>query len=290
MVRVKLTQVNRTEVEQRLDFSQFGDLVQPITDVKTVTVLKYTIPNSTTPIMSFKSSTYLFTLTYKGYIHSEYVVYASRGTDTYVSQPVREMDHLVTMFNDCISSVLTGLNGYVVAGGDSLPTLEAPRFIFNVDTSRFELIAPLIGYESSLTNPIKLYCNPATYHILATFPSIYYPNNTYAESHLFLFNEIPENVYQVNYIKTYQESVTFSSLVLVRNILITTSMPVETMIICSDSLSANQSSLNVLQSYTVPYTQGMLDNQESFDYNAPQNGYRKCKVFCNNLYSVKVNG
>lgn len=281
MVRAKLSAYNETENEIPLNFRNMGDLVQPL-DASTVSVIKFSIPNSGNPLLEFIANRYSFTLTYDGATYTQAVVWEDRGTELYGVKRVFEVDHICSMLNTALSSAVTGLNAL-----KTLPSLTAPRVIYNVDTSRYEFIVLASAYESTVAKPVKIYSNRPLFYILQSLPVISHSSNPAETQFEYYFKQIAENTYASSYVKTVQESITMSNYANVRTILLTTSMPVEGMIICSSSASAGQSSLNVIQTYTVPYTNGVIDECENLDFSSPENGYRTCRITGKNLYSIK---
>lgn len=281
MVRAKLVAFNDTENEIPLNFNNMGDLVQPI-DASTVSVIKFSIPNAGNPLLEFVANRYKFTLTYDGETYTQAVVWEDRGTELNGIKRVFEVDHICSMLSTALSSAVTGLNAL-----KTLPSLTVPRVIYNVDTSRYEFVVLASAYESTLAKPVKIYCNRALFYILQSLPVISHQSNPDETKFEFYFKQIPENIYSTSYVKTIQESITMSNYANVRNILLTTSMPVEGMIICSSSASAGQTSLNVIQTYTVPYGNGVIDECENLDFSSPEDGYRTCRITGKNLYSIK---
>ena len=281
MVRVKLEAVNETDEEIPLNFGNMGDLVRPI-QATSVSVVKFSIPNAVTPIMEWHNDKYVFTLAYDSKVFSQPVLYQDRGSIYKTIKQVFEIDHVIDMLNITLVDAVAGLNAL-----GTLPSLVAPRLIYNVVTSRYEFIVLASAYEKSLSKPIEIYCNRSLFFILQSLPVFEYTDNSVNMQFKFLFKQIVENTYLTSYIKVTQEAISISSYNDFRTILLTTSMPIESVITCSTTLSANQSSLNVLQTYTIPYTNGIIDNLENLDFSSPADGYRTCKLQGNNLYSVK---
>lgn len=281
MVRAKLVSTNPTDSEIQLNFRNTGDLTQPIR-ASSVSVIKFSIPNASTPFMEFQANRYQITLTHNGFEFSQYLVWEDRGTTVNGINKVYEIDHLVSMMNTAFSAAVTGLNILV-----PLPTVVAPRVLYNTDTSRYEIIVKTTEYNSAAALPIKIYFNRPLFYIFKSVPIIEHPSPP-AKIFELLVKPIAENVYLTNFTKILQEAITFSNYAEVRNILITTSMPVEGMIICSTSSNSGQSSLNVIQSYTIPYTNGVIDISENLDFNSPENNFRACRVSSNiDIYSIK---
>jgi hypothetical protein len=282
MVRAKLIAINDTEDEKQLNFRDMGNLTQPIRG-SSVSVVKFSIPNAGNPFLEFIDDRYKITLTYGGFEFTQAVEWEDRGTSLNGIKRVFEVDHLCSMINTAFIDAVTGLNAL-----SALPSTEAPRIVYNVDTSRYEMIALASLYGSIIVSPVKIYCNRPLFYILQSLPIISHQSNAPEKKYEFLFKQIFENTYLTNYIKIVQESITISNYCNVRNILITTQMPVEGMIISSTSESSGQSSLNVIQSYTIPYNNGIVDECENLDFEQPQDNYRSCALASNvDIYSIR---
>ena len=281
MVRVKLSAFNNTSDEIQLNFANMGDLVQPL-NASTVSVIKFTIPNGGNPIIEFVDNRYSFTLTYDGASYTQVVEWEDRGTEFMGIKNVFEVDHICSMLNKALSDAVTGLNAI-----KALPSTTAPRVLYNVDTSRYEMVVLTSAYESTLAKPVKIYSNRPLFYILQSLPTIYHRTNPSETQFEYYFKQIPENTYATSYIKTIQESITMSNYASVRTILLSTSMPVEGMIICSSSANAGQHSLNIIQTYNIPYTNGVIDECENLEFTSPENGYRTCRITGKDLYSIK---
>lgn len=130
---------------------------------------------------------YSFTLKYKTYEYQQYVNFVP----TDLSQPtpappitfqdletayyfVYTYQQAISMFNTALASAVSGLNALVVAGGDVLPSTNAPFFEFDPNALLFILDADEAGYSNSLANPIKLFCNAPCFTLFSTFQAIYY--------------------------------------------------------------------------------------------------------------------
>lgn len=130
---------------------------------------------------------YSFTLKYKTYEYQQYVNFVP----TDLSQPtpappitfqdletayyfVYTYQQAISMFNTALASAVSGLNALVVAGGDVLPSTNAPFFEFDPNALLFILDADEAGYANTLANPIQLFCNAPCFTLFSTFQAIYY--------------------------------------------------------------------------------------------------------------------
>ena len=281
MVRVQLKATNETENDIMLNFENMGNLTSPINSTS-LSVVKFSIPNNGNPIIEFIENRWYFTLSYNGTDFEQVVEWTDIGTEENGIKKVFTVDHFTTMLNNALSDAITGLNAI-----ETLPSVIVPRLLYNVDTSRFEFVVYTTAYNSTLATPIKIYCNKSLYYVLKSLPNERHPTNTVNKQFEFLFNPITENTYIVDYTKTVQENTSLINIAAVRNIIVTTTMPVEPLIITSDSINSNQSSQNIIQSYTVPYSNGFIDWCENLDFVQPENQYRSCKINGNNIYNIQ---
>jgi len=280
MTRVKIIARNDSGDEVNCNFQGTGNLTTPINATE-VSVYKFSIPNAGNPIMEWTDNTFQITMTYDGETFSQYAVWEDRGGAINGINFVYEIDHLCNMFNTALTACVTGLNLL-----KTLPSVVVPRVLYNVDNSRFEIVVIASAYESTLAKPIKITVNQPLFYVLQGIPIIGQVVGGVSVYEM-IFKQIPENTYMSTYIKIVQESISISNYASVKEILISTSLPVEGLIICTTGGDAGQSSINVIQSYTIPYSNGILDRCEDFNYVSPADMYRPCKVTGNNIYTVK---
>jgi hypothetical protein len=76
------------------------------------------------------------------------------------------------MMNTALSTAFTSLNANVVSAGGTLPSANVPFFEWNPVAQVFQLSGDNASFNSSLANPIKLFCNTALYTLLNNFPMI----------------------------------------------------------------------------------------------------------------------
>lgn len=286
MTRIKFFQENNTASPVKLDLSQMGELTSPLKGSR-VNVVKFSIPNSDVPVLEFTNSKYQFTLTYNGFEYSQYVDFEDRGTTTAEGyQNIYEIDHLCSMFNTALENAITGLNALVSLPGTA--STDFPRVIYNIETSKYELIALATYYGSTIVSPIKIYCNTAMFYVFQSMPVVYHPTYSTDKQYEFYFKQIVENTYLTNYIKIVQERNTINNYVQPRNIILSTSLPVENMIFSSSTRNANQSGLAVVQTYNIPYFNGVLDHSENLEFIQPVNEYRSCKLTNVDIYAIQM--
>jgi len=130
---------------------------------------------------------YSFTLKYKTYEYQQYVRYIPSDMSQPIPAPPIEFQDLesayyfvytyqqcITLFNNALSSAVTGLNALVTAGGDVLPSTNPPFFEFDPSALLCILDADEAGYANTLINPIQIFCNAPCFTLFSTFQAIYY--------------------------------------------------------------------------------------------------------------------
>lgn len=288
MVRINLTTFNSTEQEQILDFGEIGTLTSPI-QAKSVSIVRFSIPNALEEIMIFKPNFYYVSLVYNGVVFSQAVEMLIMGHFRGNPYYIFEIEHLVRMFNIAFGKCIIGLNNAVFAlTGVNLPTTEAPRVVYDPILSVYSIIFNPTYYGTKATNKITMYFNTPLAIIFKTMSVLHpdtNPPNLFARFFLD-FVSYPEIVYNTNYLKITQESSTIMSYTSPRVLLITTQMPIEYEIQCN-TLSSNQSNLNVMQSYVYPYNKGTSDIFTNSDFSAPADHYRPCSIKTQTLYDIK---
>jgi len=186
---------------------------------------------------------YSITLQYKNYVYQEYVRYIP--DDLTQPEPAPPLDFQditssyyyvssyqlwIEMVNNTFTSCFNNLNTLVTAGGDTLPTTYAPFMEFDPSQLVAILDTDVLGYERSLTNPIKIYMNSPMYNLFSTFPSIVqsYTNTLNGKNYLLtVFNNNGTNILSLpnyNAIQSYQEGSTVAMLNPIQSIVWTTAL------------------------------------------------------------------
>lgn len=286
MVRVRLTAYNPSSLETPLNFSTIGNLTQPING-KYVSVLSYSIPSTWIPIMVLPTDYYHFSLSYNSWSWTE----ALKPVSGPSAITVYEIHQLLEIMNGALIKCYDGLDTEVYTQtGLHLPAgSEAPRVIYDVITSLYSIVVNPTYYGNEETNKISMYLDTAMFAIMASMP-IRSVNNIF-QGYPFRWrvsvSATPENQYLTNYIKIQQESASIYQYAYARYLLITTQMPVEGEIQCSNlSQSSGSSSMNVIQSYTFPYNAGTSDIFTNSDFTAPSEPYRRCRITGKDIYNI----
>lgn len=279
MVRVNLEFYNKNPIATMLNFSSVGSLVLPIT-AREIQVLKFSIPNSDIPIFDFKTNTYYFRLSYKTFSFTQYIVLEDRGSGS----SMFEFEHLVSMMNTTLKNAVSGLDA---VSGHTLQSTVSPYIIYNSVTGLYSLIAPTNGYDSSMTDPIRIHVNRALFYILQTLPVYNEYTITGLYEYYFLFKNDLEHTYNTSYLRITQESITLSNYAYMRSLIIASNLPCQSEIITSNDSSSNQSQFNILSSYTIPYEHGSIDLKSNTDYSTISERYRITQANLNNFYDLK---
>lgn len=187
---------------------------------------------------------YSITLSYKTYDFQAYVEYIPDDLTQPTPIPPIEAQDLtsayyfvnsyqlwIQMVNNTFTTAFNGLKALVIAGGDTLPTDNAPYFEFDPYNKVAILDADVLGYDQNLANPILIYANSPMFNLFSTFPAITQafsnPNNG-KNFKFILYNNNGQNVYQISntysVIQAYQEGSTVGLLNPVQSIVFTTAL------------------------------------------------------------------
>lgn len=229
---------------------------------------------------------YSFTLKYKTYEFQQYVRFIPTDLSQRIPAPPIDFQDLetayyyvftyqqcITLFNNALASAVTGLNALVVAGGDTLPSTNAPFFEFDPNALLCILDADEAGYSNTLVNPIQIYANSPCFTLFSTFQAINYGYQNITNGKNFQFvirningtNELTLSTYTA--LQMYQEESTSALWCPIQSIVFTTALlPVQPELVGvpkvfnSDSNlfnSGNNSNIaNILTDFIVPFEPG----------------------------------
>lgn len=259
-----------------------GSLTIPI-KASSVNVLRYSIPNSWTPLFEFKDNTYRMRVSYNGQSYTKYVDFIDLGS----SHNVYDIDHILLMMNACIKQCVIGLNSLI-----AVPSItEIPYFSYDINTDLYKLTANKLYYDETLGQPMKIWINEALFNFFQSIPTIHdqisYPAPTMTDFR-FVFRGTTSNT-SGNYITLNQENVTFSNYVDPRQLIITTSMPIQSEIFPLSTGGSGQVYASVLQSYIFNYSDGNKGFRGNLDFNASVNQFRPISLTSTDIYSIKCN-
>jgi|688.fasta_scaffold06212_8 hypothetical protein len=103
----------------------------------------------------------------------------------------------IQQFTDCINKAfadtLTGLNSLVVSLGGTLPTSNPPFLEVNPTDGNFILNSDILGYKSSLVNPIKIYLNTPLFGLLNSFDAYFYGHQNVPKNYLLKIRDTGTN-------------------------------------------------------------------------------------------------
>ena len=226
---------------------------------------------------------YSFTLKYKTYEYQQYIRYVPSDLSQPLPSPPIDFQDLetayyfvytyqtaISMFNTALTSAVLGLKALVIAGGDLLPSLNAPFFEFDPNALLCILNADEAGYSNNLLNDIKIFANAPCFTLFSTFQAIYYGYAQIVKGKNFQFvvkNINDTNVLTLptyNALQMYQEESTSALWCPIQSIVFTTALlPVLPELIGvpkvfnSDSKlfnTGNNSNIaNVLTDFVVPF-------------------------------------
>jgi hypothetical protein len=294
MVRINLFAINNSSTEQKLDFSQVGNLIRPI-NAKTVSVARFSIPNAWTELMEFHDNTYVVSMTYHGWSYSQTIQNIDLGSGNLIYI----ISDLLLILNAGFVQCLAGLASiYFINTGLVLPITIAPRLIYDSINSLFSLIINPTEYGSGV-NQIAVFFNTALFMIIESISSVIEHSNG-PDNFRFEINitQTPENTYLTNYVKLTQEQISTANFASPRLLYITTTMPIEGEIqvglpvnIGSPSSnltigSSQQSSFTTLQSYIFPYDAGTKDILTNSDFTTVSEPFHECKILAKDLYNI----
>lgn len=283
MVRVDLFAYNTNTNPAILDFHQTGDLVQPLNGTK-MFIRQFSIPNGDVPLVQWKSSEYTLSLKYKTFQVTRNVVPIPRGTSVGVGGAVDIywLQHIASSITNTLRLLMTDLD---VASGHTLPT-TVPPYCFYKD-NYYSLVAPIVGFDSVLADPIVIYMNSLMFKVLQTIDAYGEYFNPPDFQVKVIFENTYENTYNTTYLKNTQTSISLTNYAWLRAIIVTTVMPIESEIVCSTTNSSRQSAMQTVALYTVNYGNGSIDVLTNNDFVVPVDQYRMCPLNGKNVYSIK---
>jgi len=186
---------------------------------------------------------YSITLKYKTYEFQAYVNFIPDDLTQPLPNPPLDFQDLtsqyyflstyqqwIEMVNITFKTAFNGLNALVIAGGDVLPTPNAPFMEFDPSQLVAILDTDEAGYERTLTNPIQIFMNSPMFNLFSTFPAVIvnYTTATNGKNYLLtIFNNNGTNILSLpsyNAIQSYQEGSTVALLNPIQSIVFTTAL------------------------------------------------------------------
>jgi hypothetical protein len=229
---------------------------------------------------------YSFTLKYKTYEYQQFVQFVPVDVTQKLPQPPIEFQDLETqyyfiytyqqciaLFNTALASAVTALNTLVIAGGDVLPSTNAPFFEFDPQNLLCILDADEAGYSNTLTNPIQIFANSPCFTLFSTFQAINYGYSNIVNGKNFQFiikNINGSNVLTLptyNALQMYQEESTSALWCPINSIVFTTALlPINPELVGVPKVFNSDSNLfntgnnsniqNILTDFIVPFEPG----------------------------------
>lgn len=161
---------------------------------------------------------------------------ASLSLSTITSQYyyIFSLQQWVRMINTAFDSAYAGLNALIIAAGGALPSTHPPFCQFDPYSLIMNINADILGYNSALATPIKIFFNSALYSLYSNFEWTFQPlgyNATLGKNfQLNVNNNVFSNVYVVpdtpswNALQCYQEGSTASLLNPVQSLVFTSGL------------------------------------------------------------------
>ena len=213
-----------------------------------LSIIRFQLSTPNLPVMIFpvqieqadpNKGTYSITLKYKTFEYQSFVEFVSPNINETVSPPLLNQDfsnsyyeiysynYFINLINTTFQNAYNGLKALVIAGGDALPSTYFPYFDYSLDTGTATLNADILGYNSTLVNPIEIYFNISLFTLFSSFDASFYGTSNITNGKNYKFNIvvsinntniltfgnafIPGEVV-INYIQSYQEFPTLAEL------------------------------------------------------------------------------
>lgn len=186
---------------------------------------------------------YSVTLAYKTYVYQSYVYYITDDLSQQLPEPPLDFQDLtssyyfissyqgwIEMVNNTFRTAFNGLNALTVAGGDVLPTINAPFMEFDPNLLVAILDCDILGYERSLIYPISIYMNSPMFNLFNNFPAIIQSYTSAIKGQnvkLNIFNNNGTNILNLttyNALQTYQEGSTVCMMNPISSVVFTTAL------------------------------------------------------------------
>lgn len=280
-MRVNLLVTNDKETSIPLDFSTVGSLSIPVSATE-VSVLKYSIPNSETPLCTWNNTRYQLLLSFDGYTVNRYVELPDRGTNGLVST----VDQVLEAINSCLEQLVLDLNDLVPVAPDQPIIVDWDKNLnlFNITAPADYLEAgPNQGAIVVPEHPLQVWMNLPMSKLFQSFPTSSKGAFDIWVSRLYFQPSSWNGTASV----IVQEANSLCSWVEPRFIYIATDMPVESELFVSTSASSGQSYNHILQNSTISYVNGIPDTLTNLDFTTVTNGYRTSKISGDKLYQVR---
>jgi len=138
----------------------------------------------------YNKTIYTITMTYKTFEYQQNIMFEPQDLSVPIPNVPLDFQDLTTAYyfiysythwmkimNDSFIACFNGLNSLVVAGGDTLPTTNAPFLEWDVNNCTAILDCDVNGYNQNGSNPINIYFNTPLYNLFSSFESNYYGYN-----------------------------------------------------------------------------------------------------------------
>lgn len=258
-----------------------------------VGVVRFNIPNYSTPFLTFEDGAYTVMLSYKGFYSIADVIYIPQN-DIPDSRAVFQIQELVVMINTAIQTAFTNLNAQI-----SLASSHVPYFTYDEVTQLYSLVADST-FITSNTDPVVLAINEQLNQLITGFPC-YYSTSTGTVVLLVQFlNNNMSTVGSATFYTMTQQAPSFGLASTFEGLLFTTDMPIKNEYVGTSYANLetpdnvqlqnqfqNQSSQPILQDFTANDL-----NVNTFLNNIIYNAivpYRQCDLISNSpFYNISI--
>jgi hypothetical protein len=277
---------NQTNIAQKLSFeansTSAAILEKP--DDYDVSIIRFSIPNINTPILTFKDDYFYMKMEYNGHITAAFpVVYINQNALVSVKS-VWDIQNIIDMLNVTLTTCFNTLNGII-----TLPTSAIPYFIYDEKTCLISFNSDVRYYEASLTNPIKIYYNLPLLNILSGIGSYEVIQGGVSWYLMYPKNRIINVV--SNILTIAQQAPTIDLYSSFKGLVFTTNLPIK-----NETTSYSYIGGNISQPFTIPILQDYLPTDlivstfyNNIVYNAVGSPYRQTSlVSSTHLTNMKI--
>jgi hypothetical protein len=192
-----------------------------------VSIIRFDIPNSTTPMFTFKSNFYYLNMTYN--THSVTLPVSLDPLITPANPQFYSWQAYIYLVNECLQNLWTALNALV-----TLPSTFVPYFVYNEVTQLTSLVVDKATYLSTITNTniITINANDAFLSKISGFPMTFngQPTTGTNTSFHYLFLDLKTNTSVINgntCLTMTQQDQSFDNITDLTSIVISSNLPVD---------------------------------------------------------------
>lgn len=252
---------------------------------------------------------YSITLTYKTFEYQQYLYYTP--VDLSLAAPpaptttqdlsteyyfIKTYQHFADIVNTAFTNAYNGLKALVIAGGQTLPTQNAPFMEWSASESLAIVDADMAGYDLALANPIKIYFNIPMFNLFNSFDAKFYGYTGVTNGKNYLLQAVSIggtnilNLATYSALQIYQQTPTASLWNPVKSIVFTSTLPMnpsmtsKPTVVSGSNLQASGQNNNIAPIITdIAFDDLQLGTEYSQKINYVASGkYRLIDLFGNN--------